>query len=272
MYRFRFPTMIAAVFAGFLAGAAAPAQTVSVVAGNGQFICPACQNLTPNFQTLKVLVTDANGNPLPNVTVNWATNASSSQANLAATATTTGSDGTTTNTLFALGQLGTASSQSYIPYTVTATVGNSSATFTLSQGFDLFVGGIILQAANISFPKLPANLSGAAGSTASSPVQVQVTDRSGQPIPNVAILFGNLQSPGPSMQCKSSLGAGVGMVLTDATGTATCQPVFGPVPGSGPVSGKRRRRVSGRGLYADTDLIRTFIRFPSRPPRLLPAP
>ncbi len=250
MYRFQFPTLAAALFAGLLAGAAAPAQTVSVVSGNGQFICPACQNLTPNFQILKVLVTDANGTPLPNVTVNWATNASSNQANLAATATTTGSDGTATNTLFALGQLGTTSSTSYLQYLVTATAGNSSATFYLSQGFDLFVGGIILQAANVSFPQLPANLSGAAGSTASSPVQVQITDRTGQPIPNVAVLLQNLQS-GPSMQCKSSPGAGVGVVLTDATGQATCQPVFGPVPGTG------QFQVNVGGAYPGADFTQT---------------
>jgi uncharacterized protein (TIGR03437 family) len=250
LYRFQFPTLVAAVFAGLLAGTAAPAQTVSVVAGNGQFICPACQNLTGNFQTLKVLVTDANGNPMPNVTVNWATNAASYQAVLASSSTITGADGTTTNALSALIQLGTASSQSYLQYTVTATAGNSTATFYLNQGFDLSISGLILQAANVSFPKLPGNLSGSAGSTASSPVQVLVADRSGQPIPNVSVLLQNQQS-GPSMQCKSSPGAGVGAVLTDSTGQATCQPVFGPVAGSG------QFLVAVGGAYPGADITQT---------------
>ena len=252
MYKFKFPIVVAAVFAGFLMAGTAAAQTVSVVTGNGQFICPACQALTGNFQALKVLVTDANGNPMPNVTVNWSTNAFSTQALLQATSTQTASDGTATNTLFALSQLGVISSQSYLQYTVTATAGSSTATFSLTQGFDLSLNGFILQAANVSFLTTPSGLTGQAGSTSDSSIQVLVSDRSGQAIPNVAVFLANLpDNTGPTMQCKSGPGAGVGTVLTDATGRATCQPVFGPVPGSG------QYQINVGGAYPSADFTQT---------------
>ena len=252
MYKFKFPIVVAAAFAGFLMAGTAAAQTVSVVTGNGQFICPACQALTGNFQALKVLVTDANGNPMPNVTVNWSTNAFSSQALLQATSTVTASDGTATNTLFALSQLGVISSQSYLQYTVTATAGSSTATFSLTQGFDLSLNGFILQAANVSFLTTPSGLTGQAGSTSDSSIQVLVSDRSGQAIPNVAVFLANLpDNTGPTMLCKSGPGAGVGTVLTDATGRATCQPVFGPVPGSG------QYQINVGGAYPSADFTQT---------------
>jgi uncharacterized protein (TIGR03437 family) len=239
LYRFKIPTILTALFAGLLIGAAAPAQTVSIVSGNGQFLCPigACRAFTLNAsQPLTVRVTDANGNPLPNTTVNWATNAFSTQAILLASSTVTGPDGTTSNTLSIPFSAGIVSSQSYLQFTITATAGSSTAAFILTEGFDFQLGsGNVLPAINVSFLSLPTpNSSGAAGSTASSPAQVLVTGNVGQPIPNVAVFLANLQSPGgPTMLCKSSPGAGAGTVLTDATGMATCQPVFGPVPGSG---------------------------------------
>jgi uncharacterized protein (TIGR03437 family) len=252
LYKFRFPIVVAAVFAGLLLAGTAPAQTVSVVAGNGQFICPTCQALTGNFQAVKVLVTDAGGNPIPNATVNWSTNAFSTQAVLSASTTLTASDGTATNTLFALSQLGVISSQSYLQYTVTATSGGSTATFSLTQGFDISLNGVILQAANVSFLTAPIGLSGAAGSTADTPVQVLISDRSGQGIPNVSVFLATLpDATGPTMQCKSGAGAGVGTVLTDATGRATCQPVFGPVPGTA------QFQINVGGAYPSADFTQT---------------
>ena len=239
---------MAAVFAGLLAGAAAPAQTVTVVAGNGQLICSNCLQLG-SFQTLKVLVTDASGSPLSNVTVSWATNANSTQALLAASSTVTLSDGTATNSLFALSQLPPTI---YWQYTVTATAGSSTATFTLTQGFGYSFGsGAILQPANVSFPSLPAGLSGTAGSMASSTVQVLVTDRSGQPIPNIGVSLANLGTTGSTISCKASAGAGTGLVLTDATGVATCTPVFGSVPGPGTF------QVNVGGAYPGADFTAT---------------
>ncbi len=259
MYRFKFPTIMAAIFAGLLIGAAAPAQTVSVVAGDGQFVCTNCLQLG-SFQALKVLVTDANGNPLPNQTVNWATNAFSGQAILAATSTVTGADGTASNSLFVLSNFN-GSSTSYVQYTVTASVGSSAATFTLTQGFGLTSGSFIQQPANASFTSLPTGLSGAAGSTASTPVKVLVTDRTGQPIPNVGVLLANLAGPtGPTLQCKSSPGAGVGVALTDSTGVATCQPVFGPIPGSG------QYQVIVGGAYPNADFTQTPTSYTSSIP------
>src|ERR1041385_1613579 len=62
------------VFAG-MASAQTPAN-VKIISGNGQLVCSStalCLGSTGafNFETLVVKVTDANGLPVPNATVNW---------------------------------------------------------------------------------------------------------------------------------------------------------------------------------------------------------
>ncbi len=53
------------------------------------------------------------------------------------------------------------------------------------------------------------------------------------------------------MQCKSGAGAGIGTVLTDVNGRATCQPVFGPVPGTG------QFQINVGGAYPSADFTQT---------------
>src|SRR5262245_44285442 len=79
----------------------ASAQNIQVVAGNGQVICPGCQNATNvQFQLLTVKVTDSSGNPLQGQTVNWSINGQSNNATLGSTSNITGPDGTASNILF----------------------------------------------------------------------------------------------------------------------------------------------------------------------------
>src|SRR5215475_13206140 len=64
--------VILAALAGLLGVQAASAQTVSVVSGNGQAICPGCFGSTNvQFQLLTAQVVDSTGAPLSGQTVNW---------------------------------------------------------------------------------------------------------------------------------------------------------------------------------------------------------
>ena len=243
MYRFPFPAVIAVVFAGLLAGVAARAQTVSVVAGNGQLVCLTCASYS--FQVLQVQVTGSNGSPLANQVVTWSTNAFASQANLQYASTVTDSNGLSINKL-----IPTAQSQlGYQQYSVTAAVGSSVAAFTLTQGFN-FNG---VQPASVRFLNQPVSgLTGTAGSAASSAAQILVIDWSGRPIPNVGLFLGNVGGvSGPTVTCKEAGGTLTGVVLTDTSGMATCTPLFGPIPGSGSF------QVLVGGAFPDADVTQT---------------
>jgi uncharacterized protein (TIGR03437 family) len=243
LYRFPFPAVIAVVFAGLLAGVVARAQTVSVVAGDGQLICLTCASYS--FQALQVQVTGSNGSPLANQVITWSTNAFSSQASLQYASTVTDSNGLSSNKLIPAAQ----SQLGYQQYSVTAAAGSSVAAFTLTQGFN-FNG---IQPAVVRFLNQPTSgLTGAAGSAATSVAQILVLDWSGRPIPNVGLFLGNVGGvSGPTVTCKEATRAYTGVVLTDTTGMATCTPVFGPIPGSG------QFQVLVGGAFPDADVTQT---------------
>src|SRR5271169_4140961 len=64
--------ILTAVVGAPLASAQTPAN-VLIAAGNGQLICDQCLTSTSarHLQPVYALVTDANGNPIQGVTVNW---------------------------------------------------------------------------------------------------------------------------------------------------------------------------------------------------------
>ena len=54
------------------ASAQATAQSVQIISGNGQLICPTCAfKINTFFYPMVVKVTDVNGNPIAGKTVNW---------------------------------------------------------------------------------------------------------------------------------------------------------------------------------------------------------
>jgi uncharacterized protein (TIGR03437 family) len=231
--------VLAAVLAVFLCAFTASAQNITIVSGNGQLIK---QGLYPAFLPMIVQVTDSNGNPLPNATVNWVISSGGYNAVLLAGATTTtASDGTTYNTYASSGGLLSVSQfQQYAQNVVTASTTNAAlpATFYLSQG--------LADPTNPQFPAVYVTLgtfvqsllagqplNGQEGSTGSTPIQIYVTASRGGGIPNVSVQLVNYLNQNPVVNCASAAGADVNTVLTNANGLATCSPVFGGLAGTG---------------------------------------
>jgi uncharacterized protein (TIGR03437 family) len=247
-----------ALFALLLGPTSASAQAVAnltVVSGNGQLICLGCfSGFTPgSFQPLVVRVVDANGNPISGAQVNW-TSLGGFYAYLDTAASTSDVNGyAKANLLVSLPPQALPGGE-ILQYTATATAGNSSATFNLTQAVQVnpaYTGGFpappILVRVAPDGQSLAAGsvLSGQAGTTATPPIKVQVvTFFSGIPVPNVSTLVVNDQTPdvGPTITCQAQLGSGADVVLTDASGTATCNPVFGGKPN---VSGTAAVSVGG---------------------------
>jgi uncharacterized protein (TIGR03437 family) len=82
-------------------------------------------------------------------------------------------------------------------------------------------------------PTVVPNLVGAAGTTAATPITVGVTGPNG-PVSGVEVTLQS-GSSGPSVACEPQSGsyAGLGTVLTNSIGVATCTPLFGGQIGTG---------------------------------------
>jgi uncharacterized protein (TIGR03437 family) len=228
--------VLAAVLAGLFCAHTASAQNITIVSGNGQLACQTCYYFTPMI----VRVTDSNGVPLPNVTVNWAITSGGFGATLSFATTTTASDGTTFNTYFYSGYPPQGSPfTKFVQSTVTASTTNASVAFSLTQAvYDpsnpsleavTTVQGAFVQSLLIGTP-----LTGQAGTSGSTPIQIQVWATGLGGIPNVSVQLVNYLNQNPVVNCAGTAAAGEpNTVLTDASGTATCNPVFSGVPGTG---------------------------------------
>jgi uncharacterized protein (TIGR03437 family) len=229
--------VLVAAIAGLICANPASAQNITKVYGDGQLlICTGCIA----FTEMEVRVTDSNGNGLPNVTVNWAvTGGGYGGALLLGATTTTAPDGTAYNTFSYLGVPPTGSPfVQYVQNTVQASTSNATVTFTLSQSlYDQTNSG--LQAVYV----LPGTfvqalidgqpLSGQAGTTGSTPIQVSVTASRGGGIANVSLQLVDYLNQNPIVNCAEADGGEVNTALTNANGLATCTPVFSGVPGTG---------------------------------------
>src|SRR5260370_42376404 len=114
--------LFARLFVGILLAGAAFCQSISIVAGDGQ-VGPTLTNLPA---PLVVLVRDASGNPLPNVTVTWAV-ITPQGGNLSVTTSKTDANGNASNVLFA-GSL--PLSASFFQTTINAVYSTKTVTFT----------------------------------------------------------------------------------------------------------------------------------------------
>ncbi len=250
--RFAFSGAIASAFLWVLPAQAQTPAHVSIVSGNGQLVCTTCTNFTyAFFEPLIVKVTDANGNPVPNATVTWAVTTGSGV--IGGTTTTGTSTSAAADPCSAVGQScnsfspGTASTAPTLN-TITASAGSASATFyeTVAPATNVSV------ISTLTSPALGTVLSGPAGSQSSTPVTVTVTSN-GQPVPNISVrlVSSAAGTGGPTISCVTGTGADPGSVLTDATGTATCTPVFGGTPGDAAynalVGGVASASVNGTG-------------------------
>ncbi len=225
--------VLAAVLAGLFCAQPASAQNITKLYGDGQLVRP----FQP-FAPMTVRVTDSNGIPQANVAVSWAiTSASINALLLSGTTTYTLGDGTTSN-LFEYSTFQTVGNVSR--NSVTASTTNAAVTFNLAESLaatNLSLAPAVQVTSLGSLPSMIAGqpLTGQAGSTGSTPIQVSIWTSTGGAVPNVSMQLVNYQDPssGPVVNCAGAAGGEANTVMTDQTGVATCTPVFGPVPGTG---------------------------------------
>lgn len=247
------------------AGQAQTAASISVFQGNGQMICDGCSTSPfTQFDSMIVSVTDANGNPVPNAVVNWAVTSSpgggtvpqsqtvtSAGPAAGSTATPCTAVGHSCNTFFEV----MSASTNLLQSTVSASIANgSSVTFHLTQippfnaqslnGNPYFAAPQLLapQPGQSPCPNNPNQtcLTGPAGGTSTTQIQVQVTTLNGTQIPYVSVrLVPNANNPSgsPTAGCVTVPGADPGSVLTNGSGNATCNVQFGFTATSGGLNG-----------------------------------
>jgi len=238
----------------FLICSSASAQNVSIsiVSGNGQLICASCPTKAiTTFNPLVVLVKDTTGKPVPNATITWIfTSVQAATGSLNST-TTTDANGQSQNTLFMNAALGSLFSFAYAQAAITATVtalpagtpGTTGQSVTFYESTALTdqqtnpgagTGIVQLQDTLIS-PAIGTVVTGAAGSTnTSTPIQIRVAGLVGGGVPNVAVIVVPPTDPSqPTISCASVPGSQANTALTDQTGTASCNVLFGGRQGTG---------------------------------------
>ena len=215
----------------FLAVGSGSAQTVTIVSGQGQlncaFFCPA------GFDPLVIAVKDANGAPLANATIAWVVSGQG-----AITDPATGASGlnvTTTTDANGRGsvQFSQQGGQSFGFYffssTVTATVGTGSAVFYETTAN--VNNGAVLVNPQLLQPVIGSTISGQSGTQLAGAVQINV----GGGVSGVAVQLTPVDSSTPlNASCVASPGQPAGIVLSDSSGLATCNVIFGPALGTYP--------------------------------------
>jgi len=217
------------------------AQSVSIVSGNGQLVCPVCPGLTTQvFAPLIVQVNDSTGKPLANTTVTWTVtrqgvspSTSTSNTNSSGQATYTSCPGETASC--PLQPVIPFIGQSYLPATTTAAALGASAVFTDEVVVpSLQTPGLAPIEIALAPSGEPPALTGTAGQTATTPIKVVVLGTAGGGIQGIQVRIDSGTSSGqPTVSCASTPGQQPGTVFTDSTGTATCTPVYGGVLGTG---------------------------------------
>jgi len=235
--------------------------SIKILSGNGQII--------PEFffatQPLKVLVTDALGNPSRGVPVRFQL---TQGRGIVQSNDPSGGDGITANVISdvdGVAQIGfTASSVdpgiSFLQATITASSSVGSVNFTVTTALNR--NGAAAPAAFLIAPDFSTNpqrlLVGGAGQVLKGAIQVQVIATSGpsagQPIPNVALNVGLLEGADPKTTPSATC---LTTPLTDAQGFATCDLVFGNVLGSSQI------RVNVGGLVETSPIA---VRITTGPP------
>lgn len=187
------------------ASAQATAQSVQIVSGNGQLICPTCAfKLNTFFYPMVVKVTDVNGNPIAGKTVSWQQVSFNGGQPIFNGTTTTDANGLSLNLLsqgFQFGSIGIP----YLQSVITATADTASATFTETQALTDPAFNAQLAFSQLISP-IGVPLTGPAGSTGTSPVVVHL-DARGTPIPNVSLrLLSTDPKNLPSASCATGAG------------------------------------------------------------------
>jgi uncharacterized protein (TIGR03437 family) len=243
--------VVAIATALFLLCGSTFAQSIATFSGNGQLACEACPTKPITiFNPVVVLVKDATGKPLPNATVSWAfSSASSGFGNVISTTTTTDANGQSSNTFSLTPALGSLFGIAFVQGTITATLTalpsgttgstGQSVTFTETDALtDIQAtgqgSGIVQLTDTLLSPIAGTTLVGPAGSTSTSPIQIKLAGLIGGGVPNVAVSVLPPTDPTlPTISCAAVPGQQANTALTDPTGTATCNVVFGGHTGLG---------------------------------------
>jgi uncharacterized protein (TIGR03437 family) len=237
-------SLLPVLILGLVTLAVAGAQTISAVSGNGQIVCQLCFSASPKttYDPLVVRVLDAAGRPLPSATVTWQITAATGQAgSLSSSSTVTDATGQTSVQFTAAFDLINLFNIPFQQTTITAAIGASSVQFIETQALTNQLQPGVPQV-TVNFP-VGQLITGQSGAVSSTPLTVTVAASNGTPVAGAAVQLGTDDvAGGPTAACQSGPGQASGVVLTDATGTANCLLVFGPVVG---VSGTFKVIVGG---------------------------
>jgi uncharacterized protein (TIGR03437 family) len=209
------------IFAAALAASpAAFGQTLTVAGGQGQLVVSSSLAQTP----MSVQLLDGAGQPLANQAVSFASQ------NPAAGNPTSGTAITDATGTASVGYIAAALFNTFTPYqsnVVYATTGTLTAAIYMTTVGQVNGGGNAVTAQLVS-PAQGTSISGTAGSTSATPIQISViptVNGFGSGVPYVSLVVSVDSSSGnATFTCKEGTA-----VLTDATGKATCTPVFGKV-------------------------------------------
>ena len=213
------------VLALFLFPALAAAQSISIVSGNGQLVCPSCLPNPQTFSPMVVQVNASNGSPSANTSVTWTVTQTGVPNSSTVNKTNSAGQASFTPSVNAnlLGQV--------IYLQITATAGGSSVQFVANVIVPP-LGQTPLISLQLVPQALPA-LNGTAGQTSTTAIQV-IANSWIAPLVGVQVRLVPTTGAGqPSVSCATQAGQQAGTVLTNSTGTATCTPVFGGQLGSG---------------------------------------
>jgi uncharacterized protein (TIGR03437 family) len=222
-------------------GGTAP-NVLSIIAGQGQLVSENVNTGLPGFGSpLVVQVSDSNGKALSGVTVTYTITQGSGSIKVGTNPNSNSLAATSGDATkgFAAGQVSVNFVSPQVPlngtdFTQTAITvsapGTNSVNFYISTTPQSAQASVILRK-----PNPGDTLTGSAGSTLPGAVVAQVTSSLGFPMPNVGMFILNApgsNAGGPSAQCANPTGLGV---LSDGTGTLSCDLVLNEVLGEGTV-------------------------------------
>lgn len=201
------------------------AQSISIVSGNGQLVCPSCTGPTAVFTPLVVVVVDSNGAPLANATVTWIATQYGNQPVTTTTVTNFSGQASYVFTPAAFSSPSGLSEASVVASALNVSV-QFAETMVEPEGSDSLPVFVTL----VNGPTPPA-LTGGDGQSDPTPINISVTGLDG-PVPGVQLAL-RATGGGPSVTCETQPGQGPGTVLTNSLGVATCTPLFGGRIGTG---------------------------------------
>jgi len=238
------PRLLAGSFftALFLLPALCPAQSISIISGDGQVICPDCAYATAALDSIPMVVqvNNSSGQAMANTTVTW-TSTQTGFTPVTATSVTNSVGQATCNFSVSTSSQGTCTLVSLVPIngmvlqaTVVASAGTASVTLYASTAPPNSAGTPNVKPyVQSTVSEAPPALSGQVGQTA-TPITVGVIGPIG-PLENIAVSLVPSSATGPGVSCapQSGASAGAGIVLTNSSGIATCTPLFNGKIGTG---------------------------------------